>query len=528
MKLILSNLRSPAELDDAGLRELAATKLGCPPARVLSAEVLKVSRDARKRPVIFVYRLEVETDLQSVRITPGQVEAVTGDTDYSPPQKVCQPPETRPVVVGAGPAGLFAALVLAEAGIPPLVIEMGEAVEKRTISVANFWRKGTLNPSSNVQFGEGGAGAFSDGKLTTRKNDPRISWVFQRLVDFGAPVRILTDGKPHIGTNFLKRLLRKMRNHMESLGTEFRFQTEVSALLKSGGRCTGIRTATGEEILTDHVILAPGHSARRLFPALIDAGLQLTIKPFAAGFRVEHPQPLIDRARYGHEREDSGALPAADYRLTHTDRETGRGVYSFCMCPGGLVINASSEPGGLVVNGMSNFARDNEFANSALVVQVTPDDFPGSGVLRGVEWQRRVEEEAFRLGGGNFHAPAQRLTDYLVRKTSPTLPDTSFLPDVQAADLHGLLPAPCEQALERSIRVFAQNIRGFDSSEAVLIGVESRTSSPLQVARTATYEAEGLPGLYPAGEGPGWAGGIVSAAVDGMKVAESVAATAGR
>ncbi len=527
MKLVLSNLRAPRELDEPGLKELAARKLGCSPAEILSCAVLKVSRDARKRPVLFVYRLEVETILANVTTIPGQVQPVDESAIYSPPSKAGRKPAQRPIVIGAGPAGLFASLVLAEAGAPPLILEMGEAVEKRTISVAQFWRKGILNPSSNVQFGEGGAGAFSDGKLTTRKNDARLGWVFKRLVEFGAPERILTDGKPHIGTNFLKRLLRKMRDHMENLGTEYRFQTEVTALLRSGDKVTGVRTSTGEEILSDHVILAPGHSARRLFPALEAAGLHLEIKPFAVGFRIEHPQPLIDRARYGRERQEGDTLPAADYRLTHTDSDTGRGVYSFCMCPGGLVINASSEIGGLVVNGMSNFARDNAFANSAIVVQVNPADFPGSGVLRGVDWQRRLEEHAFRMGGSNYYAPAQRLTDYLAHKPSPTLPGTSFLPDITAADLHGLLPESCEQALERSLKTFAKTIRGFDSEEALLVAIESRTSSPIQIARSATYEAEGLKGLYPAGEGPGWAGGIVSAAVDGMKVAESVVASLG-
>jgi len=524
MKLILSNLRADQELGEAGLRALAAQKLHCPVEKVSSAAVLKVSRDARKRPVIFVYRLEVEAALDRVVPVKGQIEPVTESADYVPPARLSGRPSKRPVVVGAGPAGLFAALVLAEAGAEPLILEMGEAVEKRTISVAHFWRNGTLNPNSNVQFGEGGAGAFSDGKLTTRKNDDRIAWVFRRLAGFGAPERILTDGKPHIGTNFLKRLLRKMRDHIESLGAEYRFSTEVTGILTAGGRTAGVQTASGEEILSDRVILAPGHSARRLFPVLEQLGLQIEIKPFAAGFRVEHPQPLIDRARYGRERSAGDNLPAADYRLAITDPDTRRGVYSFCMCPGGLVINASSEPGGLVVNGMSNFARDNRFANSAIVVQVTPDDFPGTGVLRGVEWQRALEAKCFGLGGGDYHAPAQRLTDYLNRKTSPSLPGSSFLPGIRTAELHGLLPGSCEAALERSLAAFARQIRGFDSEDALLVAVESRTSSPVQIARTVTFEAEGLPGLYPAGEGPGWAGGIVSAAVDGIRVAESVVA----
>ncbi|MCW5830601.1 MAG: NAD(P)/FAD-dependent oxidoreductase [Deltaproteobacteria bacterium] len=523
MKLILSNLRADRELDRDGLKELAASAIGTTPERIQDCSVLKVSRDARHRPVIWVYRLLAETDLANVPTVPGRIEPVTVEIPYQPPTPLPSRPASRPVVIGAGPAGLFAALVLAEGGAPPLILEMGEPVEKRTVTVARFWRYGTLNPRSNVQFGEGGAGAFSDGKLTTRKNDRRIGWVFRRLVEYGAPERILTDGKPHIGTNFLKRLLRRLRDHLEQLGTEFRFGTEVTDILHLNGRVAGLRISTGEEISASRVVLAPGHSARDLFPALERAGLRMEAKPFAVGFRVEHPQPLIDRARYGKERD--GPLPAADYRLAVTDRETGRGVYSFCMCPGGLVINASSAPGGLVVNGMSNFARDHRFANAALVVQINPDDFPGQGPLRGMDWQAELEKRAFALGGGSYRAPAQRLVDYLAQRESASLPSTSFLPSVVAADLHGLLPQPCEAALERSIRRFTRQIRGFDSEEALLIAVESRTSSPVQIARTQTLEAEGLMGLYPAGEGPGWAGGIVSAAVDGMKVAESLLST---
>jgi uncharacterized FAD-dependent dehydrogenase len=417
-----------------------------------------------------------------------------------------------------GPAGLFASLRLVERGVKPIILERGKAVEERIADVMSFWNHGLLDVESNVQFGEGGAGTFSDGKLTTRVRDPNAGYVLEKLVSFGAPPEIRFLAKPHVGTDRLRKVLVNLRRHLLTSGADIRFCTRLTDLVIQDGQVRGVLLSSGEEIPCDAVVLAPGNSARDTFDMLHRRGVALAAKPFAVGLRVEHPQELINRIQYGP--QPNPHLPPADYALTYTAAD-GRAVYSFCMCPGGVVMAGSSEEGGVVTNGMSDYGRNAANANSALVVSVTPADFPGTGPLAGVEFQRQLEGRAFDAGGRDYRAPAQNLLAFMGRGNGPL--GASYRPGVVAADLRPLLPPPLVSTLLEGLNSFDRKMRGYISSEATLTAVETRTSSPVRIVRGDDRQSLSTGGLYPAGEGAGYAGGIMSSSLDGIGVADAIA-----
>lgn len=439
-----------------------------------------------------------------------------------------RPRAGRVLVVGAGPAGLFAAWHLAEHGAEVTLIERGKPVETRARDFGRFRGRGILDPESNLCFGEGGAGTYSDGKLYTRTKSELVPEVMERLVEVGAPPRILIDARPHIGTNVLFRMLKQLRAKLIDLGVEIRFETRVDRLLFDGRRATGVETRLGERIEAARVLLAIGHSARDTFQALLAQGVPMEPKPFAVGVRIEHPQELIDVAQYHLGPPRPPSLPPADYHLAH--EAAGRGVYSFCMCPGGMVVPTATEPETVVVNGMSTASRGSPFANSGLVAQVELGDLAregyGEGPLSGVELQRALERAAYRAGGGSYRAPAMIAADLVAHRASGSLAATHFRPGLTPADLREVLPGFVLNALVEGLMRFDRQIRGYASREANLIGVESRTSSPIRIPRDPErLEVEGTPGLLVAGEGPGYAGGIVSAAVDGLRAAHAILTT---
>ncbi|HUX25689.1 MAG TPA: NAD(P)/FAD-dependent oxidoreductase [Burkholderiales bacterium] len=456
---------------------------------------------------------------------------ITPDTSY---HFVAQAPESlssRPIVVGMGPAGLFAGLLLAQMGFRPLILERGKEVRERTKDTWGLWRQGVLNPESNVQFGEGGAGTFSDGKLYSQIKDPRFlsRKVLEEFVKAGAPEEILYESHPHIGTFKLVGMVEKMRATIQSLGGEIRFGSRVDDIeitqgSDNAGKITGVVLANGERLAATHLVLAVGHSARDTFEMIHRRGIYIEAKPFSIGFRIEHPQSLIDAARYG-KNAGNPLLGAADYKLVH-HAGNGRSVYSFCMCPGGTVVAATSEPGRVVTNGMSQYSRNERNANAGIVVGITPEqDYPGDP-LAGMAFQRRWESRAYELGGGNYRAPGQLVGDFLAGKPSSkfgaVLP--SYTPGVHLTDLSTALPDYAVAAIREALPAFAKQIRGFDLADAVLTGVETRTSSPIRIKRNRDdYQSVNTKGLYPSGEGAGYAGGILSAAVDGIEVAEAVA-----
>ena len=423
-------------------------------------------------------------------------------------------PALRPVVAGAGPAGLFAALTLARYGVPPLLLERGKPVEERSRDVAAFWKTGALDSESNVQFGEGGAGTFSDGKLTTRIGDSLVSHVVGTFAEFAGIPELAVEAKPHVGTDRLRNFCRRMREELFWLGAEVRFGARVEEVSAEGGQVRGVRLAGGEEIPCEDLVLAVGHSARDTIRMLLSRGAKMSSKAFAVGFRVEHPQGHIDGIQYGRAAGRSG-LPPADYRLA-ARAPSGRGVYSFCMCPGGEVLAASSAPEGMTVNGMSSHGRDSGFANSGIVAAVSPADYGTGDVLAGVDLQRLLEARAFRKGGGGYGIPAMNLLGFLERKDLNLCRGKALAPRVVRANLSGILPKAVEEDLRFGIRAFGEAMRGFLSQEGTLYAVESRTSSPVRVERE-NYESVTLKGLYPVGEGAGHAGGIVSSAVDGIR-----------
>lgn len=494
-----------------------------------AAKIIRRALDARRQKLRYNLSVDVEVPedvaRELVRRQRANWPKHSSYTSYSlrAPKDLA-----RPVVVGAGPAGLFAALVLAEAGFAPLLIERGRPVEQRARDVSRLYARGELNPESNVCYGEGGAGTFSDGKLYTRVGDARVARVMQQLVRAGAPEDILIDNRPHLGTDRLVALLQTLRRHLTRLGVEFAFDTAVEDFDVRQGKLRQLRLAGGACVEAAHVVLATGHSAHPIWSALARAGAQLQARPFAVGFRIEHPQEMIDLARYGRQRAEGYNLPAADYRLTYQDTAAGhtqRGVWSFCMCPGGVVVATPTEDQALCINGMSHASRRGRYANSALVVEVGPQDFlpwQQHGVFAGVHFQHAAERLAYQAGGGAYVAPAARACDFVAGRVSVDLNASSYRRGLWPADLTQLYPETVTTALRHALMRFDQQIKGFASSDATLIGVETRTASPIRVLRHETGQATCIEGLYPAGEGMGYGGGIVSAAVDGMRAAENL------
>ncbi len=491
-----------------------------------SWRVVKKSIDARrKEQVLFVYTIEINIPDKKLekKISRHKNIIETRPVRYQFPAGTLRTGGRRPVIIGSGPAGLFCALMLAEQGAAPIVLERGKAVEQRAGDVAAFWQTGQLNPDSNVQFGEGGAGTFSDGKLNTLVKDKtgRNKKVLETFVKFGAPEDILIWNKPHIGTDILIDVVRNMRNEIIRCGGEVRFDSCVTDFDICDGRLTAVVINGQERLETDMAVLAVGHSARDTFQILQQRGVAMEAKSFAVGVRVEHPQAMIQTARYGG--KYSRILPAADYKVAKT-LDNGRGVYSFCMCPGGYIVNASSEPERLAVNGMSYRKRNGKNANSAIIVSVTPADFPDSGPLSGVRFQQQLEAAAYACASGAV--PVQLFTDYCADRISTATGDVE--PQIKGSwdfgNVRGCFPAEIAASIEAGMRWFGTQIPGFDRPDALLSGVESRTSSPVRISRNEQFQSN-INGLYPCGEGAGYAGGITSAAMDGIKVAEVIALT---
>ena len=531
----ISELRLPVGHSDADLRQAVLGVLGAPASAVASMEIVKRSADARTREgVRFNYIVDVtladpKAWLQRVLGRPKVAPAPdkTYAFDFAKPATSF---ETRPIIVGAGPCGFFCGLALARAGARPIILERGKAVEQRARDTMGFWRDGSrFNPESNVQFGEGGAGTFSDGKLYTQIKDKenRLPWILREMVAHGAPADILVKARPHVGTDKLGGMVSRIRETITSLGGEYRFETRVADLLTDAdGRCRGVRLADGTELRSDCVVLAVGHSSRDSFEMLHRHGVSLEQKPFSMGVRIEHPQRLIDKARWGVH-AGHPALGAADYKFVHHCRN-GRTAYSFCMCPGGLVVASASEPGALVTNGMSGYSRNEANANSGFMVEVRPEDFGSPHPLAGIEFQRKWERAAFELGGSNYHAPAQKVGDFLAGRPSsgPGTVAPSYRPGVTWTDLSRCLPDFVTRSLREAIPAIEEQIPGFSMHDAVLTAIETRSSSPVRVPRGEDLQSISTPGLYPAGEGAGYAGGIISAAVDGLRIAEAIVTTA--
>jgi uncharacterized FAD-dependent dehydrogenase len=514
----LTELRLPINHDEAALRAAICAGFGVSPADLLDYTVLRRAWDARRKSdITLVYTIDA---VLAVSVQTGEP---TPDLDYQFVARAHRPPAKRPVVIGTGPCGIFAALILAQMGFAPLILERGKVVRQRTKDTWGLWRRGELNPESNVQFGEGGAGTFSDGKLYSQIKDPRHLGrkVLTEFVEAGAPEEILYVAKPHIGTFRLVAMVESMRAKIEALGGEYRFETKVTDLDVEAGQLRAVVLESGERIETEHVVLAIGHSSRDTFAFLNRCGVYMEAKPFSIGVRIEHPQSMIDRHRFGP-LAGHPILGAADYKLVH-HAGNGRSVYSFCMCPGGTVVAATSEPGRVVTNGMSQYSRNERNANAGIVVGIFPADYPGD-VLAGVEFQRRWESAAFQAGGGTYAAPGQLVGDFLAGRPSKQFGEVlpSYRPGVTLTDISTCLPDYAIAAIREALPAFETQIKGFSRVDAVLTGVESRTSAPLRITRGKDFCSLNTRGLYPAGEGAGYAGGILSAGVDGIKVAEAV------
>ncbi len=515
---------------DSEIKAALIKKLAINATDLIEFSIFKRGVDARKaNAILLVYSLDVSINGEAkllAKFSKDPHVKPTPDTSYKFVANAPSTLKSRPVIVGLGPAGLFAALILAQSGFKPIVVERGKAVRERTKDTFNFWRKSELNPESNVQFGEGGAGTFSDGKLYSQIKDPKHYGrkVLQEFVKAGAPPEILYVSHPHIGTFRLVGMVEEMRKTIESLGGEIRFESRVEDIEIENGEVQGVMLQTGERIATNHLVLAVGHSARDTFEMIYKKGIYIEAKPFSIGFRIEHPQSLIDHARHGANAQHP-ILGAADYKLVH-HASNGRSVYSFCMCPGGTVVAAASEEGRVVTNGMSQYSRNERNANAGIVVGITPEvDFPGHP-LAGMELQRKLESQAYVLGGSNYSAPGQLIGDFLANKPSTQFGEVtpSYTPGVHLTNLNKVLPEFAISAIREAIPAFAKQIKGFDLADGILTGVETRTSSPIRIKRDdENLQSINTKGLYPCGEGAGYAGGILSAGVDGIKVAEAVA-----
>ena len=521
--MIRITLTLTPEQDESQLLYLAATALKLSCGEIANLQIYKKSIDARKKPDIRIhYTLDVTVRSGERQVLRRCRNAQKVEFHSYRPPKCATPPALRPIVVGFGPGGMFAALVLAEAGLRPIVLERGEDAAHRREKVEAFWKTGSLDPESNVQFGEGGAGTFSDGKLNTGVKDERIQWVLRQMVKAGAPEQILYDAKPHVGTDYLYTVVQNLRKRIERKGGEVRFCHKLTDITIEKNHIVSITASTpeGSQVLPcDTLLLAPGHSARDTFAMLYEKGIALEQKPFSMGVRIEHPQTAVDAAQYGRPR---GRLPAADYKLSVHFPE-GDSAYTFCMCPGGQVVAAASQAGGVVTNGMSLQARDGENANSALLVTVKTEDFPDAHPLSGMYWQEALEKSAFALGGGNYHAPAQRVEDFLAHRPSTKIGAVrpSYAPGVTLCDLHTLYPETITGTLEKAIPALGKQLKGFDDPDAILTAPETRSSCPVRILREENRQSK-LSGLYPCGEGAGYAGGIMSAAVDGIRSAEAI------
>ncbi|MFZ2144590.1 MAG: NAD(P)/FAD-dependent oxidoreductase [Xanthobacteraceae bacterium] len=531
--LRLTELKLPLDHAESEIKAAVLKRLQIEPQDLVGYSVFRRAADGRKRSAIsLIYTLDID-----VRNEAALLKRLAGDRNLSLAPNVSyrivtRAPDgraARPVVIGTGPCGLFASLILAQMGFRPIILERGKVVRERTKDTWGLWRRSVLNPESNVQFGEGGAGTFSDGKLYSQIKDSHHYGrkVLAEFVKAGAPSEILYVAKPHIGTFRLVMIVESIRQTIEALGGEYRFQSKVEDLeideRRDGSRqVLGVMLGDGTHIATDHVVLAVGHSARDTFQMLWDRGVAIEAKPFSIGLRIEHPQSLVDRCRYG-ERAGHPRLRAADYKLIY-HCANGRSVYSFCMCPGGTVVAAASEPGRVVTNGMSQYSRNERNANSGIVVGITPADYPGHP-LAGITFQRHWEERAFEAGGATYAAPAQRVGDFLALRRSTSLGKVvpSYKPGVRLTDLATCLPDFAVAAIREALPAFDRQIKGFALHDAMLTGVETRTSSPIRIRRDNTYQSLNTRGLYPAGGGAGYAGGILSAGVDGIRIAEAVA-----
>jgi len=528
--LRITELKLPLDHPDEALREAIVQRLGIRDEQLISFNLFKRSYDARKKntELLFIYTIDLHASNEEEllrKFADDHNVVPAPDVTY---KYVAQAPEgldARPIVVGLGPCGIFAGLLLAQMGFKPIILERGKEVRQRTKDTWGLWRKSVLNPESNVQFGEGGAGTFSDGKLYSQIKDPQHHGrkVLEEFVKAGAPDEILYINKPHIGTFRLTGMVEQMRQEMIALGAEVRFEQKVTDLLIEEGQVQGVVLESGEQLLSRHVVLALGHSARDTFRMLHAQGVYMEAKPFSVGFRIEHPQSLIDKARLG-KYAGHPKLGAADYKLVY-HAKNGRSVYSFCMCPGGTVVAATSEPGRVVTNGMSQYSRNERNANSGIVVGIDPErDYPG-GPLAGIELQERLEAHAYVMGGSNYQAPAQLVGDFVAGKPSTALGsvEPSYKPGVTLGDLAPSLPAFAIEAIREALPAFDRQIKGYNLHDAVLTGIETRTSSPLRITRGEDFQSLNVKGLFPAGEGAGYAGGILSAGVDGIRVAEAVA-----
>ncbi|MFA0241703.1 MULTISPECIES: NAD(P)/FAD-dependent oxidoreductase [Vibrio] len=525
----LTEIKLPLDHEESAIQAAIEAKLGINSDQVLSFNIFKRGYDARKKSkILLIYTLDVlvenEAELLEQFISDPHVK-VTPDMEYKFVAKAVENQTERPVVIGFGPCGLFAGLVLAQMGFNPIIVERGKEVRERTKDTFGFWRKRTLNTESNVQFGEGGAGTFSDGKLYSQVKDPKHYGrkVIEEFVAAGAPEEILYVSKPHIGTFKLVTMIEKMRASIIELGGEIRFSTRVDDVHMEDGQITGLTLSNGEEIKSRHVVLAVGHSARDTFEMLHERGVYMEAKPFSVGFRIEHKQAMIDEARFG-KNAGNPILGAADYKLVHHCKN-GRTVYSFCMCPGGTVVAATSEEGRVVTNGMSQYSRAERNANSAIVVGIDPErDYPGDA-LAGIRLQRELESAAYVLGGENYDAPAQKIGDFLKGRDPSEIGEVkpSFTPGIHLTDISKALPDFAIEAIREAIPAFEKKIKGFSTPDGLLTGVETRTSSPVCIKRGKDFQSINLKGFFPAGEGAGYAGGILSAGIDGIKAAEALA-----